>query len=329
MSPEIMIVGLGEIGASIGLALAQAEAGLSRIGYDPDSDVARAARKAGAVERLALNLERSCRGADLVILAVPSCDVRAYLEAIGPSLKPGAVVVDTSSLKLTALSWAAEHLPEGRAYIGAIPVVNPETLHFGAPGVGEPRADLFRGGLVAMVIPAKTSEAAVDIALSLVRYLEAAPFFIDPAEVDAVMATVEGLPALLAVALIRVAVQTAGWPEARRIAGRPFANLAIVGALQSPQNLEAALGLNRANVLARLDAAIGELSALRALIAREESEDLKVSLAEAVEAHDAWLAARQQADWGREELGKVELPQGGMLDRLLGIGGNLRPKDRR
>ena len=329
MSPEIMIVGLKEIGASIGLALAQTGVEGSRTGYDADAQVARGARKAGAVNRLALNLGRSCRSADLVILAVPSCDVLPYLEAIGPGLKPGALVLDTSSLKSAAIGWAAEHLPEGCSYVGAVPVVNPTALHVGAPGLGKPRADLFQGGLMAMVIPAKTPEAAVELALSVARQLGAAPFFIDPAEVDAVMATVEGLPALLAVALMRVAVQTPGWREARRIAGRQFANLAIVGALQSPQDLQASLGLNRNNVLARVDSAIEELQSLRTMIAQEEAENLKASLAEAVEAHDAWLAAREQADWGREELGKVELPEGGMFDRLLGIGGNLRPKDRR
>jgi prephenate dehydrogenase len=328
MSPEIMIVGLKEIGASIGLALAKAGAGGSRTGYDADSGVARAARKAGAVERLALNLGRSCRSADLVILAVPSCEVRPYLEAIGAGLKPGALVLDTSSLKSAAIGWASEHLPEGCYYVGAVPVVNPTALHIGAPGLGEPRADLFRGGLMAMVIPVKTPEAVVELALSVARTLGAAPFFIEPSEVDAVMATVEGLPALLAIALVRVAVQTPGWREARRIAGRQFASLAIVGALQSPQDLQASLDLNRSNVLARVDAAIEELRALRALIAQEEAEGLRASLAEAVEAHDAWLAARAQGEWGREELGKVELPEGGMLDRLLGIGGNLRPKDR-
>jgi prephenate dehydrogenase len=298
-------------------------------GYDADASLARAARKSGAVEKLGMGLERSVGAADLVILAVPSAQVRAYLEAMGPRLKPGVVVVDTSWLKGAAIGWAGEILPEGRYYVGAVPVVAPGALHAGALGASEPRADLFHGGLVAMVIPARTPEAAVDRALEVVAWLGAEPFFIDPAEVDAVTATVEDLPALLGAALMRAAVESPGWRDARRMAGRLFAAGAIVGALQAPSEFQAGLTLNRLNVLTRLDAVIEELRALRSLIAEGDEEGLEKRLAEAVEAHYVWLAARSRGDWAQEETAPVELPQGGILDRLLGLGGSLRERDRR
>jgi hypothetical protein len=108
-----------------------------------------------------------------------------------------------------------------------------------------------------------------------------------------------------------------------------FAQGAAVGTLQPPQSLRAALLLNRPNILARLDAAIEELRTLRAMIAEGAEEELEGRLAEAQREHLAWLAARSRGDWQREELGEVEMPQGGMMDRLLGLGGTLRSKDRR
>jgi prephenate dehydrogenase len=329
MRREILIVGMGEIGASIGLAIRRGERDLVCTGYDADTSTARAARKAGAVERLGLGLARSVGPADLVILALPSGQVRGYLEAIGPRLKPGALVLDTSWLKSAAVDWASEILPEGRYYVGAVPTVSPDALHRGALGANEPRPDLFEGGVIAMVIPARTPEPVVDLALRVAAWLGAEPFFVDPAEVDALTATVEDLPVLLGTTLMRVAMRSPGWREARRMAGRFFATSAIVGALQAPSDLQAGLALNRPNVLTRLDAAIGELQAMRALIAQGDEEGLEKCLAEAVEAHYIWLAARSRGDWAREEIGPVEMPRGGVLDRLLGIGGDLRARDRR
>jgi prephenate dehydrogenase len=320
---------MGEIGASIGLAIGGGGHDVVCVGYDADRSLAREARKAGAVAKLAMGLEKAAERADVVILALPSGQVQAHLQAIAPRLRRGAIVLDMSSLKAAAMGWASDLLPEGCYYIGAVPTVAWDALHVGGPGPADPRADLFRGSLMAMVVPVRTPEAAVDVALTLVHWLGMAPFFIDPAEVDAVVATVEDLPALLGAALVLVAVQSPGWNEARRMAGRVFAQEAAVGTLQPPKDLRTALSLNRQNVLTRLDAAIEELRTIRSMIAEGAEEELEGRLAEAQRAHLAWLAARSRGDWQQEELGPIEMPQGGMMDRLLGLGGTLRSKDRR
>jgi prephenate dehydrogenase len=322
MTQETMIVGLSQIGASIGLALGRAGWEGTRTGFDPDPRLARKARESGAVERLVLSLAKSCRSADVVILALHAPDVGDYLELLGPEFKTGAVVVDTASMS-TGLEQASRHLPEGRFYIGAVPVVSPLALHRGATGEDQATADLFSGGVLAMVIPPKTPEAVVATVLRLAEHLGTAPFFVDAAELDGVMATVENLPALLSAALVRVAVQTPGWREARRIAGSPFARIAIVSALDPPKTLQASLTLNRDNAVARLDAMVEELKALRSLIADGESEALGERLAEAATAHDAWLSARRNAAWDREEIEHIELPESGMFERMLGI--RMRP----
>jgi prephenate dehydrogenase len=330
MATDILIVGLGEFGASIGLALAQSGTDEVLTGYDADGSLVREARKAGAVGRQALSLEKACRSADLVILTVPTADAQPYLEAIGPNLKQDALLLDASSYsKVAAAEWAAKNLAPGRHYVGVMAVIGPVALHVGAPDLGKPRPDLFSGGMLAMAIPPKTPENAVEMALRFSRRLGTAPFFLDPAEIDAVTATVEDLPALLGAVLVRVAMRTPSWQEARRMGGRRFASVAIVGALQPAKHLQASLSFNRTNILTRLDATIEELQTLRDLIARGENEPLSSLLAEAIEVHDAWLAARYRADWAQEERGKIELPEGRMMDRIIGLGPNLRPKDRR
>ncbi len=329
MDQDILIIGLDEVGGSIGLALARGGGRGRRIGYDPDAGAARLAREAGAVERLVHRAERGAAEADVVILSVAPADVRTYLEAIGPRLRKEAVVIDTSSLKSEAVRWASEHLPPERYFVGAVPAVSPAALLIGAPHQEEMRADLFDGGLTAMVVPPRTPEAAMETALALAQRLGATPFFLDAAEADGVAATVESLPALLGAALMRVASQSPGWREARRMAGRMFAAATIAGVLQPAPTLQQTLSLNRENVVHRLDALMQELTALRQLIADGQAEALSQRLSEAVEANQAWLRARGRGDWAGEELEAVELPQRGVLERVLGIGGQLRSKDRR
>ncbi len=330
MIEDTLIVGLQTLGASIGLALGTGDFGRSRTGYDSDNERARAARKAGAVERQALNLERATPQANLVILAVPAGEAQQYLEVIAPRLKPGALLLDLASRQNESSGWVASHLPEGRAYIGAALAVSPQALH-SLPESDAPRANLYRGGLLALAIPPRTPAAAVDLALALAQQLGATPFFLDPGEIDAVLATVEDLPTLMGAAFLRVAIDTPGWREARRMAGLPFASLARIGAAQPAKQFQASLTLNRMNVVNRMDALIAELHMLRRLIADETLQDeLAARLAEAIEAHNDWLEARTRSEWAEEERGGVELPdRTGTLGRLLGIGMPLRPKDRR
>ncbi len=99
MAIQITIIGLGQIGGSIGLALAGQKAALKRVGHDKKVDVERAAQSKGAVDEVKHNLPSAVRDADLVLLCLPVSQVRETLEFIAPDLKEGAVVMDTSPVK--------------------------------------------------------------------------------------------------------------------------------------------------------------------------------------------------------------------------------------
>lgn len=331
MIEDILIAGLHDTGASIALALTQAEFGQTRTGYDADSQWVRSARKCGAIQRQGLHLERASQRADLVILTVSAAEAQDYLEVMVPQLKPGALLLDLASCKSQVAAWVADNLGPNRAYIAAALAVSPAKLHGLSPDPPPPQADRFQNGLMALAIPARTPEASVELALAVAHHLGATPFFLDPGEIDAVVATVEHLPALLGAALMRIAVGTPGWREARRLAGQEFASVALAGAVQPPMQLLASLHLNRANIVHRLDALLEELSEWRSMLADDaRAEELATRLSHAIQVHDEWLAARRRSDWAREEQGTVELPErSGFIDRMLGIRQPLRPKDRR
>lgn len=319
MTREVLIIGLREVGASIGLALRASDPQLECSGWDRSAVAARQAQKIGAVNRLVLSPARTARHADLVVLALPSAEVHDFLEVLAPNLAEGALVVEAGSLKAEAVGWAAELLPPGRHFVGVVPVIGAEQLQSGPPGIEAPSADLFRGTLLGMAVPPGTPAEAIDRALQLGEILGARPFFIDPGEVDAVVATIEDLPALLGAALLHVASSQPGWREVRRLAGRPFGATVASGALTDGESLCAALALNRLNVISRLDLLIEELQSLRGMLADGEPNALAQHLDEAVRVHKDWMAARLRGTWGEDEIESADVPQVGTFERMLGI----------
>ena len=126
MSVQITIVGLGQIGASVGLALGKNRSDIRRVGHDKDPSVSRKAKKIGAVDDTKFNLPAAVRKTDIVLLSLPVNEIRAALEVIAPDLPEGAVVLDTAPTQTSIAEWAQEILPEGCHYVGLVPAINPD-----------------------------------------------------------------------------------------------------------------------------------------------------------------------------------------------------------
>jgi prephenate dehydrogenase len=329
MSLDIFIIGLDQIGASIGMALAHSELEVRCTGYDPDAKLARRAQQLGMVDQIVSRPVKASEIADVVVIATPFIDVRDYLEMLGEELKAGAIVLDISPFKAHHTTWASELLPDERHYIGAMPTIGPEALLTEHPDLTTPRADLFQGGLLAMVVPPKTSEEAVNLALKFAAAIGTTPFFLDPLEHDAVIATVHGLPYLMAAALMQMATRAHNWREIQRIAGRLFVNATDIDPSQLGKPQAYTLHLNRDVVINKLDEFIDELRGLRDLITRDDHNALENYLTEAVKARDSWLTIRRSGDWTGQDLKPSQpIERPGFLSRALGFRPR-RPKDNR
>src|SRR5215208_5878441 len=223
MTVQITIIGLGQIGASMGLALKGHNMDVRIIGHDKEIETAKEAHKLGAVDDVKYNLPASVRDAQIVILALPFNGVKETLKIIAPDLQEGALVFDTAPSKATVAAWAKELIPAGRFYVGLAPAINPEYLHGTESVVQAARADLFDRGLFAVDIPVGTPENVFELVLGLVSLLGATPLLMDSAEADGLLATIQMLPQLAASALLDATVDRPGWLEARKLAGRSYA----------------------------------------------------------------------------------------------------------
>ena len=320
MAYEILLIGLDQVGASIGMALNDAEGDVDLIGYDPDRHLSKRAEKAGAVDRLVSHPRKSIASADLVIFSLPIDEVEVYLEHLGGKIKEGAVILDTAQIKVPFFKWAEEHLPEGRSYIGATPIVGPSSLTGGDAPSDEPRADLYADGLLAIIAPPNATESAMAVGINLASILKAAPFFIDLHEHDAALTSTEELPVLLSAALLQTAAHSTSWKELQRVAGRNFAQATSLCSTLPPNVFEKRLNLNRQKTLDKLDQFIAELQDLRQVLAEEDGQGISDYLNEADHTRRSWIRAREQSDWGGEELrpaDRIQTP--GVLTNLLGI----------
>lgn len=328
MAIQMTIIGLGQIGASIGMALANRKDLLVRVGHDREPAVARRAQKMGAVDRMEINLPRSVENASIVLLCIPIDQIPETFQVIAPDLKEGCVVLDTAPVKAVVAKWADELLPEHCYYIGLTPVINPVYLTQEASGLDAAHADLFRDGMMAIVSSARASSEAIKLAADLTRLIGATPMFFDLTEIDSLMAAIDQLPLLLSAALLNSTVNQPGWVEARKVTGSSYAQVtAPFQNLAGSSGVASSMVHNRQNVLRVLDNLTDYLEILRDVIEDGDQERLVAAMERASRARQTWWQQRKEANWALHELETTqELPTSSqVLGRLIGLGRRKRP----
>ena len=319
MSVQITIVGLGQIGTSVGLALKAHEVNVHRVGHDKDPQAGKEAQKMGAVDDVKYNLPASIREAKIVILALPLAEVRETLRIIAPDLQEGTLVLDMSPAKETVAAWAKELLPPGRYYVGLTPAINPEYLHGTDFGVKAARADLFERGLIVVNAPMGTPVNVFNLTMELVGLLGALPLLMDTSEADGIYAGMHVLPQLVASALLDTTVDRPGWQEARKLAGRPYAAVTAGAAYHDDVlSLTETAIENRENVVRLLNAYITSLINLRDEIEDNDREAVVRRLTDAWKGRVRWLDERTAAEWLKGEAQELDAPSfGDRVNQML------------
>lgn len=321
MTEMITIVGLGQIGASMGLALGNSQKNLHRIGHDKSISIAKTAQKMGAVDEVKINLPASVRKSKIVLLCLPLNEIHSTLEVIAPDLPEECVVMATSPLQAPVIDWAKEILPEGRFYVGLVPSISSNYLHRIELGLEAAKEDLFKKSVIIPLPSQDAPEEVVKLAIDFIELVGAEHLFADLFETDGVMTSSHILPQLIAVAMLNAFVDQPGWKETRQLAGRPFAALSSALAYQDEFDAlaDAAL-LHRESVAHGLDVIIGSLQGLRNDIADNKQEDVIYRIKSAVEGHHRWFAGRLKGNWSNVEnsyQGMLEIPS--YWERLVGI----------
>jgi monofunctional chorismate mutase len=192
---RVAIVGLGQIGGSIGLALGR-HAGWRRVGWDRAYAARERALVTGAVEEVAPSLAAACRGAALAVLATPVNTLPALIGRAAALLPRGAALLDTGSARGPLTAALVRAATRGVRAVGGHPIAGSEKR-----GITAARADLFESSTFAL-LPARGAVPAV--VRVLVRDLGARPLVVSPADHDRALARTSHLPYLVARALAGV-----------------------------------------------------------------------------------------------------------------------------
>ena len=199
---RISIIGLGLIGASLGLAIRKERPQLEVVGHDANAEATKQALKLGAIEKSEWNLLNACESADLIIFALPALAIKQTFEIFqkkNAEFKRGLIITDTAGSKAQVMQWAEKMLPEGVHFVGGDPMVGP----FGAQT--KPSADLFKGATYCLSPLPATPPEVVQRVQGLVELLGAQTYFIDPAEHDGYAALTDHLPFVLSTTLLQMA----------------------------------------------------------------------------------------------------------------------------
>lgn len=207
---RIAIVGVGLIGASIARAAREFGAADHISLHDADAGVRSRARALNMGE-VADEAADAVANADLVVLAVPVGAMAKAAEAIAPSLKPGAIVTDTGSVKGAVVEAVRALVPAHAFLIPGHPIAGTE--HSG-PDAGF--ATLFKGRWnILTPLPDARPEyaAAIDTLAAFWRALGAQVERMDPARHDVVLAVTSHLPHLIAFNIVAMAEDLEGVTE--------------------------------------------------------------------------------------------------------------------
>jgi len=192
---SIAIIGVGMVGGSIGLALRDFGFHGQRIGLDRRR-VLDEALAIGAIDQAVGDLAEAVPRADLVILATPVLETKKLLSTVLRTARPGTVVTDTAGTKAEICALAAETKDARGLFIGGHPLTGTSRR-----SIANARAELFTNAHYILTPTEKTAEDPLESLKWWIRQLGGIPLVLKPAEHDRLMAAIQHLPLMLALAL--------------------------------------------------------------------------------------------------------------------------------
>ncbi|MEK7465936.1 MAG: prephenate dehydrogenase/arogenate dehydrogenase family protein [Planctomycetota bacterium] len=256
---SVVIVGMGHIGGSLGMALLTRRLARRVVGIDSDPAVLRRALRRRACTETAQNLW-PVAGADLVVLATPVRTIQSLAWKIAELQLPGTRITDVGSAK-AGIMRAFRGV---RGFVGGHPMCGTER-----GGIEAADPALFKGATWALV---PGDRAALPAMKKLVVQLGAVPLVVTAQAHDRAVALISHLPYALALALVRLGRK--GGPLAARLAAGSFRSATRVAAQPAAMSLDLLLA-NRFHVAAALERMGDDLRGLAMALRKGDEAALK------------------------------------------------------
>ncbi len=198
---RVTLLGLGVMGASLGMALKKLPSPPRVTGYSRSASTRETAAALTVADRICSDPADAVADADLVVGCLPVLTLASFFRDVKSCLAEHAVVTDVGSTKQWLDGEIRSVLREtGRVYIGSHPMTGTEKS-----GPSAARADLYCDAPV-FLTPAETDDPRIVARLrQFWRAAGARVYCVTPAEHDRRVARTSHLPHLVAAALVAAA----------------------------------------------------------------------------------------------------------------------------
>ncbi len=199
---KVFIVGLGQIGGSLGLDLVARNIVSEVIGFDRAPTVVSAAKKRRAIHSAVRSLKDGISLADLIILATPIRRIIGMIPSVCRLAGPERAILDVAGTKRQILKAVNNSATETN-YISGHPLAGNERC-----GIDAADNNMFRHRPFVLVPMAIRHRAWLSILKQLVTCLGASPVIMSADEHDRLIALTSNLPYLLSIVLMDLALES-------------------------------------------------------------------------------------------------------------------------
>jgi prephenate dehydrogenase len=191
-----VIIGVGLIGGSIGLALRARRIASEVIGVGRNLGSLEEAVRLGAIDRGTTDLESAVAEADLVIVCTPVNRVAADVLRVALAAPGGVLITDVGSSKRQIVEAIERHARSAATFVGAHPIAGSERR-----GAANARADLFDNRVCIVTRTPRTPPDRTRETVALWTSLGCRVVEMSPVEHDEILAYTSHLPHAVAAAL--------------------------------------------------------------------------------------------------------------------------------
>lgn len=271
----VAILGLGLMGASLGLAAQRRHAARRVVGWARREETRRQALAGGMVDAVAETPAEAVREAQLVVCCLPVLRIADCARSCRDALPAGSVFTDVGSTKSELVVAVTEALRGSRAhFVGSHPVAGSDQT-----GLAAARETLYDGAVVVVTPPDGRTAPGLDVVEAWWRAIGAQVRVMSPEAHDQMIARTSHLPHLTACALTQTVLAGTG-ADAEALCGSGFRDSTRIAA-GSEEIWHDIIKTNREAVQAALRGFEAELGRMRGMVERGDFEELKQYLAAA------------------------------------------------
>ena len=265
----VTIVGVGLIGASLGLALKKSGVVTKVLGVGRSKENLEQAHKMGAIDGV-VDLVQAAKQSDVIVLCIPVAQMRSAFEVIEPYLESRTMITDAGSTKGDVILAAKEVLGKKACqFVPAHPIAG------GAQhGASAAKADLFQGKQTILCPLQENSPEDIVLITGFWEAVGSEVKKIGVVQHDAIYAAVSHLPHILSYALMASVVNSEDADQKLSHVGAGFKDFTRIAASSPEMWRDICLG-NRTAILKELDQYLLIVNHMRKLVAEGDGTGLE------------------------------------------------------